>query len=154
MLNFFLVTSVWFCLILDILMLLQRKWGNVFHTQIQLSPGLAIEHISFLAPPYLSLIVGKRLKNMSLTLNVAILLLFDLSCSLSLFSFLSNNKLSGPQHLVPVLTHPRIYHIPISLYYFLRETISPLGFQYLLLKKNGTTLSTGRYKKISQKTKK
>lgn len=96
----------------------------------------------------------KCLKNMSLTLNVAILLLLDLSCSLSLFSFLSNNKLSGPQHLVPVLTHPRIYHIPISLYYFLRDTISPLGFQYLLLKKNGTTLSTGRYKKISQKTKK
>lgn len=147
MLNFFLVTSVWFCLILDILMLLQRKWGNIFHTQIQLWPGLAIEHISFLAPPYLSLTVGKHLKNISLTLNVAILLLFDLSCPLSLFSFLSNNKLSGPQHPLPVLTHPRIYHIPISLYYFLTETISPLGFQYLLLKKNGTTLYTDRYKK-------
>ena len=73
MLNFFLVMSVWFCLILDVLMLLQKKWGNMFHTQIQLWPGLAIEYISFLTPPYLSLIVGKRLKNMPLTLNAAIL---------------------------------------------------------------------------------
>ena len=125
MLNFFLVMSVWFCLILDVLMLLQKKWGNMFHTQIQLWPGLAIEYISFLTPPYLSLIVGKRLKNMPLTLNAAILLLFDLSCSLSLFSFLSNNKLSGPQHLVPVLTHPRILSCPSQLILLLEGNYKP-----------------------------
>lgn len=103
MLNFFLVTSVWFCLILDILMLLQTKVRqHVPHPNTALTwPSYRIHFLS--DTTILKSHSRKRLKNMLLALNATILLLFDLSCSLSFFSFLSNNKLSRPQHLVPVL---------------------------------------------------